>query len=283
MDAALVGHEHAKTPLDITCWDIFGKSVGMPVCDLLGGRTNRALPIISSIYMGDPDDMRKRVAEHRAMGYLGHSVKIGGDPADDAARIAASLADKRPGEFFLVDANGGMTVETALRMLRLLPDGLDFVLEAPCATWRECVSLRRRTDVPIIFDELAINDAAIIQMIADGAVEGIGLKVSKNGGLTKGRRARDFCIAAGMTISVQDTVGTDISFAGVVHLVQTVPEKYLRCILEVRDLVTVKAADSELRVVNGRVTASDSPGLGITPLAHSTVLHERRQAIALAA
>lgn len=29
-----------------------------------------------------------------------------------------------------------MTVETALRMLRLLPHGLDFVLEAPCATWR---------------------------------------------------------------------------------------------------------------------------------------------------
>src|SRR5690606_15618894 len=123
---------HAKTPLDIACWDIFGKSVGMPVCDLLGGRTNVGMPIISSIYMGAPDDMRKRVAEHRAMGYLGHSVKIGADPADDAARIAASLADKRPGEFFIVDANGGMTVETALRMLRLLPAGLDFVLEAPC-------------------------------------------------------------------------------------------------------------------------------------------------------
>jgi cis-L-3-hydroxyproline dehydratase len=45
------------------------------------------------------------------------------------------------GSFFLVDANGGMTVENALRMLRLLPDGLDFVLEAPCATWREIVSL----------------------------------------------------------------------------------------------------------------------------------------------
>jgi L-alanine-DL-glutamate epimerase-like enolase superfamily enzyme len=40
MDAALVGHEHDKTPLDIACRDIFGKLVGMPVCELLGGRTN---------------------------------------------------------------------------------------------------------------------------------------------------------------------------------------------------------------------------------------------------
>lgn len=150
MDNALVGHLHAKTALDVACWDVFGKSVGMPVCDLLGGRTNVGLPVISSIYVGDPDDMRKRVAEHRAMGYLAHSVKVGDDPQTDAARIAASLADKKPGEFFIVDANGGMTVESALRMLRLLPPGLDFVLEAPCATYRECVSLRRRTNVPII-------------------------------------------------------------------------------------------------------------------------------------
>ncbi|MET2831199.1 mandelate racemase/muconate lactonizing enzyme family protein [Mesorhizobium shangrilense] len=265
MDFALVGHEHAKTALDVACWDIFGKSVGMPVCELLGGRTNVRMPIISSIYVGDPDEMRDRVAEHRAMGYIGHSVKIGDDPMIDAERIAASMADKRPGEFFLVDANGGMTVESALRMLRLLPDGLDFVLEAPCATWRECVSLRRRTNVPIIFDELATNDASIVQMIADDAGDGIGLKISKNGGLTKGRRHRDFCLAAGYTVSVQDTVGSDIAFAGIVHLGQTVPERNLRCILECRDMVTVRTADGDFEVSGGRVTAPDAPGLGIAP------------------
>lgn len=35
MDGALVGHEHAKTALDVACWDVFGKSVGLPVCELL--------------------------------------------------------------------------------------------------------------------------------------------------------------------------------------------------------------------------------------------------------
>src|SRR5690606_17391359 len=153
---------------------------------------------------------------------------------------AASLADKRPGEFFIVDANGGMSVETALRMLRLLPHGLDFVLEAPCATWRECLSLRRRTDVPIIFDELALSDASIIQLIADDAAEGIGLKISKNGGLTRGRRHRDICLAAGYTVSVQETTGSDIAFAAIVHLGQTVPEKNLRCVLESRETVGLK-------------------------------------------
>ncbi len=265
MDAALIGHEHAKTALDVACWDIFGKSVGLPVCELLGGRTDVNMPVISSIYMGEPEDMRKRVAEHRAQGYIGHSVKIGGEPATDAARIAAALADKKPGEFFIVDANGGLTVETALRMLRLLPHGLDFVLEAPCATWRECVSLRRRTDVPIIFDELALSDASIIQLVADDAAEGIGLKISKNGGLTRGRRHRDIALAAGYTVSVQETAGSDIAFAAIVHLGQTVPEKNLRCVLESRDIVALKTADGPFDVKEGRVMAPTLPGLGITP------------------
>ncbi|PDT00104.1 mandelate racemase [Rhizobium chutanense] len=265
MDGALLGHLHAKTALDVACWDLFGKSVGLPVCELLGGRTDVKMPVISSIYMGDPDDMRRRVAEHRQMGYVAHSVKIGDDPAVDAARIAASLADKRPGEFFIVDANGGMTVETALRMLRLLPAGLDFVLEAPCSTWRECMSLRRRTDVPIIFDELATDDAAIAQLVGDDGAEGIGLKISKNGGLTRGRRHRDISVAAGYTVSVQETTGSDVAFAAIVHLGQTVPAKNLRCVLECRDMVTLKTADGDFEVRNGRVTAPAAPGLGITP------------------
>ncbi len=150
-------------------------------------------------------------------------------------------------------------------MLRLLPHGLDFVLEAPCATWRECVSLRRRTDVPIIFDELATDDASIVQLVAEDAAEGIGLKISKNGGLTRGRRHRDICVAAGYTVSVQETTGSDIAFAAIVHLGRTVPERYLRCVLESRDIVSLKTADGPFDVLEGRIVAPATPGLGVVP------------------
>ncbi|KAL0942296.1 mandelate racemase muconate lactonizing protein [Colletotrichum truncatum] len=266
MDEALVGHLHAKTPIDVACWDIFGKSVGLPVCELLGGRTGPGLPLISSIGVLSPEEMRADVDKYRKRGYVGHSIKISGDdPAIDAARIAASLADRQQGEFFLVDANGGLTVEMALRMFRLLPDGLDFVLEAPCATSRESRSLRQRTDIPIIIDELATDEASVVQLIADDAAEGINFKISKNGGLTRGRRQRDICVAAGYTMSIQDTTGSDISFAAIVHLAQTVPERNLRCILGSTDMVTVKTADGDFQARDGRVTAPTAPGLGITP------------------
>ncbi len=269
MDEALLGHNHAKSALDLACWDLFGKSVGLPVFKLLGGATGNRLPAISSIYAGTPEDMRARVAEHRAMGYMGHSVKVGavdseGGPALDAERIAASLADRQPGEYFIVDANGGLIPETALRMLRALPNGLEFVLEAPCATWRETLSLRQRCDVPIILDELAQEDGDIAKLVALDVADGVGLKISKAGGLTHARRHRDICRAAGLTISVQDTVGSTLSAASIFHMGATVPERLLRCVLDPRDMVTIQTGAFDAPIENGGVLPPDAPGLGVT-------------------
>ncbi len=269
MNDALMGHNHAKAALDIACWDIFGKSVNLPVCELLGGSTGHRLPIISSIYAGTPDDMRARVAAHRAKGYTGHSVKIGaseaeGGPTLDAARITASLADRQPGEYFIVDANGGLIPETALRLLRLLPDGLDFVLEAPCATWRETMSLRARCPVPIIVDELAQQDEDIALIIANDIADGIGLKITKAGGLTHARRHRDICRSAGLTMSVQDTVGSAIAFAAIAHLGATVPPQLLRCILDTRDMTPLETAQFDAPIIDGGVMVPSAPGLGLT-------------------
>ncbi|CAL9615843.1 o-succinylbenzoate synthase [Streptomyces sp. enrichment culture] len=109
MDEALLGHPHTKTALDIACWDAFGKSVGLPVCELLGGSTNTGMPMMSSIHAGDLEDMRQRVAEYRARGYRSHSIKIGaserradrhstpsGSPPASPTAAAASSSSSTP-------------------------------------------------------------------------------------------------------------------------------------------------------------------------------------------
>jgi O-succinylbenzoate synthase len=55
--------------------------------------------------------------------------------------------------------------------LSILPSGLDFILEAPCSTWRETLSLRRRTSVPIIWDELALYEEDILQIVSEDGAE----------------------------------------------------------------------------------------------------------------
>ena len=201
---------------------------------------------------------------------MGHSIKVGaseekGGPALDAERIKACLADQKQGEWFLVDANGGLSVEHALRMLSLLPSELDFVLEAPCATWAETQRLRSKTNIPILLDELIENDSDIIQTIRHDLADGIGLKISKQGGLTATRRQRDICSAAGLVMSIQDTVGSEISFAGILHMAQSVPRQLLRCALDTRAMVSLSTATIDAPIENGGVMAPTQPGLGITP------------------
>ena len=65
---------------------------------------------------------------------------------------------------------------------------------------------------------------------------------------------------------MQDTTGSDIAFAAIVHLAQTVPEKWLRCALDCRGITDKQTASGDYAVVEGTVTAPDEPGLGITPL-----------------
>ena len=270
MGAALMGHNHAKTPIDVACWDPMGKATGRPVCDLLGGRVPGRFPVISSIGGDEPEAMRAKVALHRTEGFLGHSVKVGaaeaeGGPMLDAERIRACLADRRPGEWFLVDANGGLTPEHALRMLALLPPGLDFVLEAPCATWAETLSVRKRCPVPLLLDELIQTDADLALAIREDACDGVGLKISKQGGLTATRRQRDIAAAAGLVMSVQETVGSEIALSAILHMAQATPRRLLRCALDTRAMIGVSTAALDAPVVDGGVEAPRAPGLGVTP------------------
>ncbi|WP_299849776.1 mandelate racemase/muconate lactonizing enzyme family protein [uncultured Roseovarius sp.] len=270
MQTTLRGHRDARTALDVACWDITAQAAGLPLCDMLGGRVPGRVPVISSIGGDTPEAMRAKIAAHRAQGFIGHSVKIGaaeteGGPALDAERIRACLADRQPGEWFLADANNGLTPEHALRMLALLPDGLDFVLEAPCATWRETQSLRARSTVPILLDELIQSEGDLIQAIANDSCDGVGLKVSKQGGVTPMIRQRSIAAAAGMVMSIQDTVGSEISCATILHIAQSTPRTLLRCALDPRTMVDLSVAHLDAPVTDGGVTAPATPGLGITP------------------
>lgn len=270
MSAALQGHRDARCALDVACWDLTARQAGLPLCDLIGGRIPGHVPIISSIGGDTPDMMRAKVADHRAQGFLGHSIKIGaseteGGPSLDAERIKACLADRQPGEWFLADANNGMTPESVKRLIALLPDGTDIVLEAPCPSWSECASVRNHCPFPILLDELIQSEADLTDAIRRDICDGVGLKVSKQGGVTAMVRQRTIAAGAGLIMSIQDTVGSEVSAATIFHIAQSTPRHLLRCALDPRAMVETQIATLDAPVENGGIEAPNEPGLGVVP------------------
>jgi L-alanine-DL-glutamate epimerase-like enolase superfamily enzyme len=264
MDAVLRGHLYVKAPIDIACWDILGKVAGLPVYKLLGGAEQETIDLYRAISQEDSAVMAEKIAGYRAEGYTKFQLKVGGDPNDDIERIRACRAILKPTDILVADANTGWTMADAARVVNAVRD-LDVYIEQPCMTYEESVSIRRRTSLPFVLDENIGSASDLVKGIADDAFDVINLKISKVGGLTKAKLMRDLCVAHSIPMTIEDTWGGDIVTATIAHLARSTPEKFCFTATDFNSYVTVSIAAGAPERVNGTMTASDAPGLGIGP------------------
>ena len=264
MDAVLKGHPYVKSGVDIACWDILGQATGMPVCELLGGRYGDDVHLYRAISQEAPEAMADKVAGYRAEGYRRFQLKVGGDPDVDIARIRAVAAKLQPGDRLVADANTGWVQHEAMRVARAVRD-IDVYIEQPCLTYEECLAVRRHCDLPFVLDENIDDLSILLRAKADLAMDVVNLKISKLGGLTKIRQARDLCVSLGIAMTLEDSWGGDIATAAIAHLAHSTPTELLFSTTDFNSYVTVSTADGAPQRVNGRMAASKAPGLGIQP------------------
>ncbi len=264
MDAALRGHPYVKSALDMACWDILGKKAGLPAVTLLGGRCGESFALYRAISQQSPEDMAANVESYRAEGYTKFQLKVGGDPDEDIDRIRAVSAKLRRGDVLIADANTGWTQHQALRVAGAVRD-LDVYIEQPCATYPECLAVRRHTDRPFILDELVDSIGMLVEAAGDGAMDVINLKISKVGGLTKAKQIRDLAVSLGIALTIEDTWGGDIITAAIAHLAHSTPAQYLFSATDFNSYVTVSNAAGAPQRSNGHMAACGEAGLGVTP------------------
>lgn len=264
MDAALKGHPYVKSGIDIACWDILGQSCGLPVCELLGGRYADSVPLYRAISQDAPERMAERVESYRAEGYRRFQLKVGGDPDVDIERIRATSAKLQPGDRLVADANTGWLQHEAIRVAKAVRD-IDVYIEQPCLTYEENLAVRRNCPHPFVLDETIDDLNMLLRARGDGAMDVVNLKISKLGGLTKIRQARDLCVSMGIGMTLEDSWGGDIATAAIAHLAQSTPVEFLFTTTDFNSYVTVRNATGAPERINGRMSASTAPGLGITP------------------
>jgi L-alanine-DL-glutamate epimerase-like enolase superfamily enzyme len=264
MDAALKGHPYVKSGIDIACWDILGQVSNLPVCVLLGGRYGDDFPLYRAISQQDPEAMAENVAGYRREGYRKFQLKVGGNADTDIERIRAVAAMLQTGDKLIADANTGWLMHDAARVVRGVRD-IDVYIEQPCLSYEECLAIRRRTDHPFVMDECIDGLDVLLRARADAAMDVVNLKISKLGGLTKTKQARDLCIALGVAMTLEDSWGGDITTAAIAHLAHSTPPEFLFTSTDFNSYVTVSTADGAPKRKDGRMAASTAPGLGVTP------------------
>jgi len=264
MDAALKGHPYVKTGIDIACWDLLGKASGLPICQLMGGFSGESVRLYRAISQEAPDQMAANIAGYRDQGYTRFQLKVGGDPDTDIERIHATRAVLGPAERLVADANTGWTQHEAMRVAKAVRD-LDVYIEQPCLTYEECLAIRRHTNNPFVLDENIDGLDMLIRAKSDLAMDVVNLKISKLGGLTKAKLARDLCVTMGIAMTLEDSWGGDITTAAIAHLAHSTPEEFRFTSTDFNSYVTVSTADGAPKRVNGFMSASREAGLGIVP------------------
>ena len=264
MDSALAGHEFAKTPVDLACWDLLGKASGQPLYLLLGGKLVDNIPLHRVVPLGDVQETLESVDALRQQGFRHFQVKLGNGVERDIAMMSKIASARRDGEVFVGDANASWRRDEALRVSAGLR-GVDCYLEQPCREYDENLSVRRHCGHPIKLDESLVAVGDFRRAVADDAMDAVAIKLSRHGGITRSRVIRDLCADAGIAMTIEEAWGSGIASAAVAHLAASTPACALLNATDIHHYSVEQVASGAPAVVNGAMFASDAPGLGIEP------------------
>jgi L-rhamnonate dehydratase len=263
---------HAISGIDIALWDIRGKALGKPVCELLGEVYRDRVRAYASMLMPDtPEETGERVAALREKGFT--AVKLGWGPLgrdpDHDVRLAAAAKDAGgDGVDILIDAGLGYEddAQTAIRVARELEQlGIGW-LEEPFLpdAYEAYAELADTVDMTIAAGEQDVTRWGFRELIERGHVDLVQPDVTRCGGITETLRIAKLAAEHGVG-TVPHAWKSGIIKAASLHVNAVLPDgryqEYCVADTPINTSLTVERLPIE---ADGCVAVPTAPGIGIT-------------------
>ncbi len=282
MDRVAAGNSFAKASIEMACYDLLGKSLGVPLYDLLGGQYREALPVAWALGRGG--EVKENIAEARekldANLHSRFKVKVGAVEADaDVERVAQFSKALGEEARLIIDPNQSWDEVTAMRLLPRLAEAGVSLLEQPLPRWN-LDGMARLTEmelVPIMADEGMCTVQDALAFAKRRAAHVFSLKIHKSGGLTRTNKTAAVAEAAGVRLYGGTTLETSVGTAASLHLYCTLPDLSEGCELFGPLLLKDDIVEGPVEYRDFRVWVPRGPGLGVS-LDEEKVNHYRRPA-----
>lgn len=221
MDTLARDNNQAKALVDCALHDLKGKHLGVPVYQLLGGRTRESVPLGWVLSAGQPDKVAELALVALEEGFTAFKLKVGRGTFDNDVATAQAVREAIGYRARIcLDANGSWNYEQALRTVRRLDAfDLDFI-EQPLPHWDldGMARLRERVRTPIYADEGA-QELHHLREIADRrAADGVILKIQKVGGLIKAQRFLSVAQMLDLPVFCSTLIGSGVEACPSTHL-----------------------------------------------------------------
>lgn len=268
IEFALAANPFTRSGLEMALWDIFGKSVGLPLYRLLGGPVRAYVPIKFSISGREPDESAALGQWAVSQGFNAMKVKVGIEPQGDIERVRAVRNAIGPDVRLGVDANGGWSPRVAIQTIARLAEFDIFFAEQPVpaldVNWM--ADVRRHVSVPIMADESVFSLQDAMSVVRAGAADVLSIYVHKGGGIGPARKIAAVAEAAGITCTVGSNIELGVASAAMIHLAMATtgigaeefPCDILGSFFYVDDIIT-----EPLAIGNGQARPPEKPGLGV--------------------
>ncbi|MFA5768238.1 MAG: dipeptide epimerase [Bacteroidales bacterium] len=265
VDNITTNNTAAKCAVDIALHDLCGKIMGQPWWKIWGWN-NQDLPS-TSVTVGlayapdgsiDKEEVRKKTLE--TLDYNLIKVKLGNTEENDKTMITTirEVTDLP----IVIDANQGWKEKDyALDMIEWLAQrGVEMIEQPmPKLLLDEAAWLRDRSPLPIIADEACQRLSDVRKLY--GAYDGINIKLMKCTGMREAREMISLAKALHMRIMMGCMTETSVAISAAAQFADQ---------LEWADLdgnwLIANDIFTGMKVVDGRITLEDKPGIGVEPL-----------------
>ena len=256
VDGTAPDNRAAKASVDIALHDLLGKIMGQPWYKIWGLSPEKTTNTSFTIGIAKADVVRKIVDE--AAPYKVIKVKMGLDNDKELVEIIRSKTDKP----LCVDANQGWTdKEKALDMCHWLKERGCMFVEQPFDKKMidETAWLRERSPLPIIADEFCQRIPDVMR--AYQVYDGINIKLMKSTGLHEAYKMAVLAKSLGMKLMIGCMTETSCAISAAAQLAPMADWVDLD-----GNLLIANDSFDGVKVVDGKITLTDKPGIGATPI-----------------
>lgn len=221
MDSLVKNAPAAKAAIDIACFDLTGKKLGVPVYQLIGGRYHEKFPVTHVLSIGEPEHMAQQAAEKVALGYDSFKMKVGRDVASDVKRIEAVRARVGENIAIRVDVNQGWktSANTLQALAALQHANLDWLEQPVVADDIDAmVEIKSKTSVPVMIDEGLCGVRDMREIIAKRAADKVNIKLMKCGGIYPAMKLAAMAEMAGMECQIGSMLESSVGSAAGFHV-----------------------------------------------------------------
>ncbi|MBW4678561.1 MAG: dipeptide epimerase [Microcoleus vaginatus WJT46-NPBG5] len=251
----------ARAAIDTALHDWLGKKVGLPLWQIWGLNLKAITPISVTIGINSPEGAKERVRDwFKLTKFKFVKVKLGSTAGIEAdkAMLMAVKEEAPPQTKLSVDANGGWSLDDAVKMCSWLADlNVKYVEQPlPAGQEKDLLILKEKSPLPIFVDESCFTSRDIPKL-AD-RVHGINIKLMKSGGLTEALRMIHTARACGLQVMFGCYSDSSIANTAMAQLSPLADYLDLDSHLNLIDDPFVGAV-----IKNGCLVPNDLPGLGL--------------------